>query len=193
MILTGIAMLLGIAFCIPPISVYVRQKPVKLFGLILFTSGFLLITSFKWTEVAIKIRDYEVKIANAEKALQNLSQVNATYLTALSQANSKLSTTNQTLSTALNNSEQFEDDWAETVASEIHSKVIASQMAGHQMSANDLIPFIKQALDEKGLAVVSNEAVTKTMHDIDVWQQDWLQTTTKFENYSPNEPFEIAD
>ena len=193
MILTGIAMFLGIAFCIPPISVYMGQKPVKTFGLILFASGFLLITSFKWTEVAIKIRDYEVKIANAEKALNNLSQVNAAYLTALSQANTKLNTTNQTLSTALNNSEQFEDDWAETVSSEIHSMVTASQMAGYQLTANDLVPFIKKALDKKGLAVVSSEVVTDTMHDIDVWKQDWLQTTTKFENYSPHEPFELAD
>lgn len=173
MTLTGIAMLLGILFCIPPISVYLKQKPVKTFGLVLFASGFLLITSFKWTEMAIKIGKYEVTIANAEQTINDLTERNIEYYAALSEANDQIASTNQTLTVALGNSGETSEEWMQTIASKINSRVKAAQVAGNPPSESDYITFITQTLDEQGLSIVSTKAVSETVHEIDSWQEGW--------------------
>lgn len=168
-------MLLGILFCIPPISIYIKQKPVKTFGLALFTCGFLLITSFKWTEMAIKIGNYEVKIANAQQKIDNLTESNIEYFAALSEANEKIASANETLTFALSKSEDATDEWMQTVASKINTSVKTAQIAGNPPSESDYIAFITETLEQQGLSIVSTNAVSKTVHEIDSWQEGWSE------------------
>lgn len=57
----------GAAFCFLPVSRYWRGIAVGAFGPLLLVLGAVMMTTFKWTEVAIKVSGLEVKIAEAEK------------------------------------------------------------------------------------------------------------------------------
>ncbi|CAN7449453.1 hypothetical protein LJR235_002892 [Pararhizobium sp. LjRoot235] len=61
-----ICLLAGIALCFLPAARYWRRVAVGAFGPLLILMGVVLMTTFKWTEVAIKISDLEVKLAEAE-------------------------------------------------------------------------------------------------------------------------------
>lgn len=180
MILTGTAMLLGILFCVPPISIYIKQKPVKTFGLVLFGSGFLLITSFKWTEMAIKIGNYEVKIANAEQTINELTEQNIQYYAALSTANSKLNSANQNLSHALLNSEETTEKWMQRLADKITTRTRLAEIAGNPPSQNDYISIFKESLETQGLTLVSDVSVSETVNEIDAWRKNWSELSEKF-------------
>lgn len=58
----------GILLCCLPIRRYWTGLNVGLFGFFVVLMGVVLMTTFKWTEVAIKISDLEVKLAKAEAA-----------------------------------------------------------------------------------------------------------------------------
>ncbi|ASP84306.1 hypothetical protein I7G86_10060 [Sinorhizobium meliloti] len=58
-------LLVGVSFCWPPIERYRGAKQVGAFGMLLVLCGVVLMTTFKWTEVAIKISDLEFKLAAA--------------------------------------------------------------------------------------------------------------------------------
>lgn len=66
-IASAICLAIGLAFCWPPIERYRRSATVGAFGTLLVVCGVVLMTTFKWTEVAIKISDLEVKLAEAQR------------------------------------------------------------------------------------------------------------------------------
>lgn len=59
-------LLVGLLFCWPPIERYRAARNVGIFGTLLIVCGVVLMTTFKWTEVAIKLKDFEVRLAEAE-------------------------------------------------------------------------------------------------------------------------------
>lgn len=63
-------LLVGIGFCWPPIERYRNSIGVGAFGMLLVLCGVVLMTTFKWTDVAIKISGLEFKLETAQKAEQ---------------------------------------------------------------------------------------------------------------------------
>ncbi len=61
-------LIFGIVLCCLPVRRYWTGVNVGLFGFFIVVMGVVLMTTFKWTEVAIKISDLEVKLAEAEAA-----------------------------------------------------------------------------------------------------------------------------
>ena len=61
-------LIFGILLCCLPVRRYWTGVNVGLFGFFIVVMGVVLMTTFKWTEVAIKISDLEVKLAEAEAA-----------------------------------------------------------------------------------------------------------------------------
>ncbi|MGO7279389.1 hypothetical protein ACCT18_29500 [Rhizobium ruizarguesonis] len=57
----------GIGFCWPPIERYRNSIGVGAFGMLLILCGVVLMTTFKWTDVAIKISGLEFKLETAQK------------------------------------------------------------------------------------------------------------------------------
>jgi hypothetical protein len=65
-IATGICLLVGLGFCWLPVNRYRKAVAVGGFGTLLIVLGVTLMTTYKWTEVAIKISDLEFKLAEAQ-------------------------------------------------------------------------------------------------------------------------------
>ncbi|MBY5314197.1 hypothetical protein GR210_28680 [Rhizobium leguminosarum] len=61
-------LLVGIGFCWPPIERYRNSISVGAFGTLLVLSGVVLMTTFKWTDVAIKVSGLEFKLEAAQRA-----------------------------------------------------------------------------------------------------------------------------
>lgn len=57
----------GALLCSLPATKYARTTSIGLAGSLFLVCGVILMTTFKWTEVAFKISDVEVKIAKAIK------------------------------------------------------------------------------------------------------------------------------
>jgi hypothetical protein len=62
-----VCLAVGIALCFLPASKYARTSSVGFAGALFLVCGIVLMTTFKWTEVAFKISEVEVKLANALK------------------------------------------------------------------------------------------------------------------------------
>ncbi|MEX2741099.1 hypothetical protein AB3480_06580 [Rhizobium mongolense] len=68
-----ICLVIGIAFCFPPIERYRGSRNVGAFGTTLVILGVVLMTTFKWTDVAIKISGLEFKLQAAQQEAGRLS------------------------------------------------------------------------------------------------------------------------
>ncbi len=65
-----VCLLAGAAFCFLPAARYFQKVAVGAFGGVLIVVGAVLMTTFKWTEVAIKVSGLELRLAEAEIAKQ---------------------------------------------------------------------------------------------------------------------------
>ncbi|OYD03713.1 hypothetical protein [Rhizobium sp. N4311] len=63
-------LLVGIGFCWPPIERYRNSINVGAFGMLLVLCGVVLMTTFKWTDVAIKISGLEFKLETAQQEVK---------------------------------------------------------------------------------------------------------------------------
>ncbi|MCA1366668.1 hypothetical protein I6F15_04510 [Bradyrhizobium sp. BRP14] len=64
---SSVCLVAGIALCFLPANKYARTTSVGMSGGLFLICGVVLMTTFKWTEVAFKISEVEVKIAEALK------------------------------------------------------------------------------------------------------------------------------
>lgn len=62
-----ICLLVGITLCFLPANRYRKTLRVGAIGSLFLLCGVVLMTTFKWTEVAIKISKLEVKLSEAQK------------------------------------------------------------------------------------------------------------------------------
>ncbi|MBO0904295.1 hypothetical protein [Jiella sonneratiae] len=75
MLLTGFCALFGaILMSLPARRYYINIRNTA-FGVALLFSGVILSTTFKWTDVAMKIGQWEVKIAQQERALSTVGDL----------------------------------------------------------------------------------------------------------------------
>jgi hypothetical protein len=71
-----VCMLVGILLCALPANRYFRTIGVGAMGPLLLVCGVVLMTTFKWDEVAIKLSGLELKLAEAQ---ENLDSVQARF------------------------------------------------------------------------------------------------------------------
>lgn len=64
-------LIVGTALCLTPASRYLFASKVGWFAVPLLFVGLVLMTTFKWTEVAIKMSDLELKFAEAQKEAED--------------------------------------------------------------------------------------------------------------------------
>ncbi|WQO66840.1 hypothetical protein U8C40_06765 [Sinorhizobium medicae] len=64
---SSVCLITGIALCFLPANKYARTTSVGMSGALFLVCGVVLMTTFKWTEVAFKVSEVEVKIAKALK------------------------------------------------------------------------------------------------------------------------------
>lgn len=64
---SSVCLVAGIALCFLPANKYARTTSIGMSGALFLICGVVLMTTFKWTEVAFKISEVEVKIADALK------------------------------------------------------------------------------------------------------------------------------
>lgn len=132
-------LLVGIGFCWPPIERYRNSIGVGAFGMLLVLCGVVLMTTFKWTEVAIKISDLEFKLATAQKAEQ--------------QARIELAESEQKLSDlAVAASKPSQDKaWSDILKTAKSNPALSGK--------EDTISIVKKAFDESDYTVVPTFSV----------------------------------
>nr|WP_064245334.1 hypothetical protein [Rhizobium leguminosarum]OAP96879.1 hypothetical protein A4U53_11885 [Rhizobium leguminosarum] len=140
---SSICLAAGSAFCFMPAARYWRQIAVGGLGGILVVMGVVLMTTFKWTEVAIKISGLEIKIAEAEKRA-NTAQL------ALSERDAALAGVVAAAS---------KDGQAKTLDA-FFTKLDNDQQ---QPVTTEFVGKAKQALEDAGLAIVPASTIPDTM------------------------------
>lgn len=73
MIATGICIVVGLGLLFLPVRRYFGQIEITLSGVLFVFAGVILITTFKWTDIAMKIGDWELKIAQQQQAITTMT------------------------------------------------------------------------------------------------------------------------
>lgn len=132
-------LVVGLVFCWPPIERYRGARTVGGFGALLVICGVVLMTTFKWTEVAIKVSDFEVRLAEAE---QRANQAEL----ALQSRTLEIDKVLKAASTA--GQEQTFDVFVTTLSAD-----------GKQPVSAESAEIVKKALEDAGLTIIPTDSI----------------------------------